>query len=82
VVNRPEGVVINADLELPYGIRLPEAARRTQQQIARMVEHMTALNVLEVNLTVKRLFFPNLDPPASGAGGDGRRSSPTGAEPP
>ncbi|MGB9886708.1 MAG: Asp23/Gls24 family envelope stress response protein [Moorellales bacterium] len=82
VVNRPEGVIINAELELPYGIRLPEAARRTQQQIVRVVEHMTALNVLEVNLTVRRLVFSNQDPPATGVGGDERKSWPADEGPP
>ncbi|MCR4418873.1 MAG: Asp23/Gls24 family envelope stress response protein [Clostridia bacterium] len=76
VLTRPEGVIISADVELPYGAVLPRIAREVQEKVARAVEHMTALNVLAVNLTVRRLSFPIPARPATDAAGAGRRNSP------
>lgn len=75
IESEPEGVRIAADLEVPYGTVLPAAARQVQQQVCREVEYMTALNVLAVDLTVRRLSF-NQGPPATTAPGDGHKSPP------
>lgn len=74
ITSQPEGIVLAGDLEVPYGTIIPEAARRAQVEVRRQVEYMTALNVLAVNLTVRRLSFSSQDPPARTAAGDGHRS--------
>lgn len=57
VISRQGGVTISGELEFPYGVVIPNEARRVQERIRRVVEHMTGLNVLSVNLTVVRLIF-------------------------
>lgn len=54
---RPEGVTIALEVAVGYGYDLAEVMTATQRRIKDMVEHMTALNVLKVNITARVLFF-------------------------
>lgn len=74
ITSQPEGIILTGDLEVPFGSIIPEAARQAQGQIRRQIEYMTALNVLAVNLTVRRLSFPSQGSPAKPAGGGGHKS--------
>jgi hypothetical protein len=74
VTSQPDGVSLTADLVVPYGVELPTAAREAQLQVQRQLEHMTALNVLAVNLTIKRLVLPGKGQHPSGAPDAGRKS--------
>lgn len=55
VESKSEGVVIQMELTLKYGTRLPEVLIAAQERVKELVEYMTALNVLAVNLVAKRL---------------------------
>lgn len=49
-----------ADLFLvtEYGVEIPEVAARVQENVKRAVESMTGLNVVEVNVHVQGVHFP------------------------
>lgn len=53
--NRPEGVVVVVDLTLRYGGGLPDILRAAQARAREVVEHMTALNVLSVDVLLHRV---------------------------
>lgn len=74
ITSQPEGIILTGDLEVPFGSIIPEAARQAQGQIRRQIEYMTALNVLAVNLTVRRLSFPSQGSPAKPSAGGGHKS--------
>ncbi|MHB1421133.1 MAG: Asp23/Gls24 family envelope stress response protein [Bacillota bacterium] len=61
VETMPEGVVINADLTAEYGFILRPLVREMQEEIAHWVEYTTSLQVLAVNVTVRRLAIKGLD---------------------
>ncbi len=42
---------------MEYGIRIPEVARRVQENVKRAVESMTYLEVVEVNVHVAGVSF-------------------------
>lgn len=50
VDSRREGVVIDMEIVLRYGCVVWDSLRHAQQSVRVQIEHMTALNVLEVNL--------------------------------
>ena len=56
VESRREGVTVEMEIVLRYGVPVWEALQQAQQAVAHQIEHMTALNVLEVNLEAKRLM--------------------------
>lgn len=53
--NRPEGLSIKVLLTMRYGARLLSAAKALQKEIAAQVEHMTAFNVLAVDVEIRGL---------------------------
>jgi uncharacterized alkaline shock family protein YloU len=55
--NRPEGVIINIEAEAVYGVILPQLMTTVQNKIKEKVGQMTALNILAVNIYVKRLLI-------------------------
>lgn len=57
VDSRRDGVLIEIELVLRYGAPVWEALTQSQRAVAAQVEHMTALNVLEVNLSAVRLMI-------------------------
>jgi uncharacterized alkaline shock family protein YloU/energy-coupling factor transporter ATP-binding protein EcfA2 len=56
VDSRREGVVVEIDIAVRYGYHVWDALRAAQQAVAKQIEHMTALNVLEVHLDARRLI--------------------------
>lgn len=56
VESRRDGVFVDVEITLKYGAQVWDVLRQSQRSIAERIEHMTALNVLEVNLEAKRLM--------------------------
>jgi uncharacterized alkaline shock family protein YloU len=56
VESRREGVTVEMEVVLRYGVPVWEALEHAQRAVAQQIEHMTALNVLEVNLDARRLM--------------------------
>lgn len=50
-----DGVVIDLETSVLYGQPLEDVLRHAQRQVKEVVEYMTALNVLEVNLAARHL---------------------------
>ncbi|HEY3313900.1 MAG TPA: Asp23/Gls24 family envelope stress response protein [Bacillota bacterium] len=50
-----DGVVINIDTSVQYGPPIEDVLRHAQRQVKEVVEYMTALNVLEVNVVARHL---------------------------
>lgn len=55
VESRHEGVALDLEVTLLYGYQVWEALGQAQEAAAQAVEHMTALNVLELNVSGRRL---------------------------
>ena len=49
------GVSVSLDVTIRYGYRIHEVVKATQAKIKEVVEAMTGLTVLEVNIAVKSL---------------------------
>lgn len=45
-----------------YGVRIPDVATHIQENVKRAIESMTGLNVVEVNVNVQGVIFPNPEP--------------------
>lgn len=56
VESRREGVSVEMEIILRYGVPLWEPLKQAQIAVAHQIEHMTALNVLEVNIEARRLM--------------------------
>lgn len=52
------GTIINMDLTVRYGKPLPPLLASVQERVKEMVEHMTALHVVQVNIYVRKLVLP------------------------
>ena len=52
VTSSGRDVVINVDLSVPYGTKIPKVASEVQEKIKTSVENMTGLNVKEVNVII------------------------------
>ncbi|TYP52443.1 Asp23/Gls24 family envelope stress response protein [Thermosediminibacter litoriperuensis] len=57
IENHGTGVAIVLELSVEYGVPLVPLLEKVQAEVAKQVEHMTALNVLRVDVTAKRLYF-------------------------
>ena len=44
-----------------YGARIPEVAQRVQERVKTAVESMTGLKVVEVNVHIQGVAFPDVD---------------------
>lgn len=53
-----QGTIINMDLILRYGKPLPVLLPAVQERVKDVVEHMTALHVVQVNIYVRKLLLP------------------------
>lgn len=53
--NRPEGTYMEMDLILVYGCQIRTLIKEIQQKVSEEVEKLTALNIKQVNVTVKSL---------------------------
>ena len=56
VLPSEDGVEFNVDLTVLFTSYIPDVARQVQSAIIEAVEHITALHVIAVNITVKRLI--------------------------
>jgi uncharacterized alkaline shock family protein YloU len=56
VESRREGVLVEMEIVLRYGFPLWDVLTNAQKAVAQQIEHMTALNVIEVNLDARRLM--------------------------
>ncbi|HHY95178.1 MAG TPA: Asp23/Gls24 family envelope stress response protein, partial [Firmicutes bacterium] len=54
---KQEGVAVSLDLALKYGPGLVYIMPTVQERVAERLEHMTALNVLSVNVAARKLVF-------------------------
>ncbi|RJQ85249.1 Asp23/Gls24 family envelope stress response protein [Amycolatopsis panacis] len=52
---------IDLDLVAGYGARIPEVAQAVRRNVIRAVEQITALEVIEVNLTITDVHLPGED---------------------
>ena len=55
--NYTGGVIIRLELTVEYGIPLLPVLEKVQREMAQVIEHMTAINVLKVNVVVKHIHF-------------------------
>ncbi|HLS88988.1 MAG TPA: hypothetical protein VK008_05120 [Sphingobacteriaceae bacterium] len=55
VTNLDEGVRVQMDVSIVYGTPIVPMLQRAQAKVAADLEHMTALNILSVDITAKRL---------------------------
>ncbi|HYF91018.1 MAG TPA: Asp23/Gls24 family envelope stress response protein [Symbiobacteriaceae bacterium] len=56
VESRREGVLVEMEIVLRYGCPIWEVLEQAQKAVAQQIEHMTALNVIEINLDARRLM--------------------------
>lgn len=58
----PEGIEISFQMTVFYGYRIPEVVEDAKNTISAILEHMTSLHVLEVNIMVNKISLkPSLD---------------------
>ncbi len=50
---------VDLTITAPYGRSIPEIIQRMRDGVIQRVESLTGLQVTEVNITVKDIFFPN-----------------------
>lgn len=53
-----DGVVIDLELQLMYGYRLPPLLAQVQEAVREKIQYFTGLNVLEVNVLARSLLGP------------------------
>ena len=49
---------VDLTVTVPYGQSIPEATKSMRDNVIQRVERLTGLEVTEVNITVKDVFFP------------------------
>lgn len=57
IESRVEGIIINLDVIMQYGKNICFLMGILQKRIIKEIEHMTSLNILSVNVCVKKLRF-------------------------
>ena len=60
IENYSSGVILKLELMVQYGMALTPVLEKVQEKVAQVIEHMTALNVLQVNVTAKNIFFKDI----------------------
>ncbi len=53
--------VIDLNLAVEYGIKIPEVVNAVQENVKRTVETMTGLNVDSVNINVQSIYLPKTE---------------------
>ncbi|QIB27436.1 Asp23/Gls24 family envelope stress response protein [Caloranaerobacter azorensis] len=56
IKTKEQGIVISLDVEIVYGNPIKPLMRRMQEQIIDEVEYMTSLNILSVDVNVKKMI--------------------------
>lgn len=64
--SQDEGVRVQMDVSVTYGLPIVPMLRRVQARVAEDLEHMTALNILSVDVTAKRMVVNPGQEPAEG----------------
>ena len=54
IENYDDGIVLNVDLVVEYGLNIREILLHVQKKVAESVEYMTAINVLKTNVTAQK----------------------------
>ncbi|GAQ25403.1 Asp23/Gls24 family envelope stress response protein [Tepidanaerobacter syntrophicus] len=57
IENNSEGIKLKLELSIEYGSDMQEVLRKVQKRVREIIEHMTGLNVLSVEVIAKRLYF-------------------------
>jgi len=57
IENYASGVVLKLELTVLYGMNLPQVLTKVQEKVAQVIEYMTGLNVIKVNILVKNVYF-------------------------
>lgn len=60
--------VVDLDVIVDYGVRIPKLAQRVQENVQQAVESMTGLKVVEVNVHIQGVAFDNGEQPAETGG--------------
>lgn len=53
--NYQHGIVINIELALKYGFKIPDVVASLQNEVKKEVGHMTSLNIIAINVMIKSL---------------------------
>ena len=69
-----EEAAIDLFIVVEYGVRIPEVATNIQENVKQAIEGMTGLDVVEVNVHVLGVNFPQPQAPPEGVGGSGAAS--------
>ncbi|MCL1632569.1 Asp23/Gls24 family envelope stress response protein [Sporolactobacillus sp. CPB3-1] len=56
-----DGITIDVQLTMNYGVSIPDVAGRVQENIAQALKRMTALDVHEINIHVVGIHFQHKD---------------------
>ncbi|WP_129600262.1 Asp23/Gls24 family envelope stress response protein [Anaerophilus nitritogenes] len=56
IKNYPNGIVIHVDICAIYGTTLGKLALKIQEQVKKEVEYMTALNIISINVFIKKII--------------------------
>jgi uncharacterized alkaline shock family protein YloU len=57
------GVAVDIAIFLEYGYRVPDVATRVQENVKKAIESMTGLTVVEINVHVQGIHFPQTQVP-------------------
>lgn len=52
---------VNLYIVVEFGVRIPEVALAIQERVKKAIETMTGLRVLEINVHVQGVSFPNIE---------------------
>ena len=55
IESKTEGIIVAMDVGLRYGVHIQEVLLMAQRYVKEMIEYTTALNVLAVNITARRI---------------------------
>ncbi|MTI70462.1 MAG: Asp23/Gls24 family envelope stress response protein [Firmicutes bacterium] len=55
IVAKEEGIIINLDITIKYGIKIVPFVKKMQKNIIEEIERMTSLNIIAVNVFVKKM---------------------------
>lgn len=61
IENYSSGVILKLELTVAYGILLRPVLEKVQEKVAQVIEYMTALNVLQINVTAKSIYFKEIN---------------------
>ena len=63
VVQKEDGIIIDLQIIVRFGCRIPEVARQIQMETRKRIEEMTGQRVIAVNVTVAGVAFDEEEMP-------------------